>query len=92
MTKYILVFVGGGVGSMARLFVTSLVGKQVGTVFPWGTLAVNLFGALVIGVLIELMALRWSTPESQRYLLVTGFLGGFTTLLRSVADRITMRA
>lgn len=79
MAKYTLVFLGGGIGSMARLFVTSLIGKQVGAAFPWGTLAVNLVGALLIGLLIELMALRWSAPESQRYLLVTGFLGGFTT-------------
>jgi CrcB protein len=79
MTKYLLVFVGGGIGSMARLFVTSFTGKQIGTAFPWGTLSVNLLGALVIGLLIELMALRWSAPEAQRYLLVTGFLGGFTT-------------
>lgn len=79
MTQYVLVFVGGGVGSMARLLVTSLVGRQVGSAFPWGTLAVNLLGALLIGLLIELMAVRWSAPEAQRYLLVTGFLGGFTT-------------
>lgn len=79
MTKYLLVFFGGGIGSMARLFVTSLMGKQIGTTFPWGTLTVNLLGALTIGLLIELMALRWSAPETQRYLLITGFLGGFTT-------------
>lgn len=79
MTKYLLVFVGGGIGSMARLFVTSFAGKQMRTAFPWGTVAVNLLGALVIGLLIELMALRWSAPEAQGYLLVTGFLGGFTT-------------
>jgi fluoride exporter len=79
MGTYVVVFVGGGIGSMARLFIISLMGKQVGTAFPWGTLAVNLLGALVIGLLIELMALRWSASESQRYFLVTGFLGGFTT-------------
>lgn len=38
---------------MARLFVTSLVGKHVGTAFLWGTLAVNLLGALAIGLLIK---------------------------------------
>jgi CrcB protein len=72
-------FVGGGIGSIARLFVASLVGKQIGTAFPWGTLAVNLIGALVIGLLIEVMAFRWSVTENLRYLLVTGFVGGFTT-------------
>ncbi len=79
MIKYVLVFVGGGIGSMARLFVTSLVGKQISTAFPWGTLAVNLLGALAIGLLIELMALKWSISQDQRYLLITGFIGGFTT-------------
>lgn len=79
MTKYVLVFVGGGIGSMARLFVTSLVGKQMNTAFPWGTLTVNLLGALAIGLLIELMAFKWSISDDQRYLLITGFIGGFTT-------------
>jgi CrcB protein len=64
---------------MVRLFVTGLIGKHVGTAFPWGTLVVNLIGALAIGLLIEFMALRWSASEIQRYLLITGFLGGFTT-------------
>lgn len=79
MTKYVLVFVGGGIGSMVRLFVTSLVGKQMNTAFPWGTLTVNLLGALAIGLLIELMAFKWSISDDQRYLLITGFIGGFTT-------------
>ena len=79
MTHYLLVFCGGGLGSIARLFVTSLLGTQMGTTFPWGTLAANLIGALMIGLLIEVMALKWSATEVYRYLLVTGFLGGFTT-------------
>lgn len=77
--NYLIVFIGGGLGSMSRLFVSSQVGKFAGTGFPWGTLAVNLLGALIIGVLIEFMAIKWSASEYQRYLLVTGFLGGFTT-------------
>jgi CrcB protein len=77
--NYLFVFLGGGIGSMVRLFVSSQMGRHIGNTFPWGTLVVNLTGALIIGLLIEFMAQKWSAPEHYRYLLVTGFLGGFTT-------------
>ena len=77
--NYVFVFLGGGIGSMARLFVSSQMGKYIGTAFPWGTLIVNLAGALIIGLLIQFMVQKWSAPEHYRYLLITGFLGGFTT-------------
>ncbi len=79
MTNYLLVFCGGGIGSVIRLFFTSQIAKHIGTSFPWGTLAVNLVGALIVGLLIELMAFRWDASDAQRHLLVSGFLGGFTT-------------
>src|ERR1700761_77934 len=79
-TTILLVFFGGGVGSVARYVMTNAVSRAVpGSVFPWHTLSVNLLGALTIGVFLEMLALRISMPEPSRFLLVTGFLGGFTT-------------
>ena len=77
--KLLLVFVGGGFGSVARFMMMKAIGRVIGTEFPWHTLGVNLLGALIIGALTEFMALRVSGIESMRLLLVTGFLGGFTT-------------
>lgn len=76
---YLMVFLGGGVGAMSRLAVSSFVGKQAGGDFPWGTLIVNLIGAFAIGLIVEMLALKFSASQNLRYLLVTGFLGGFTT-------------
>lgn len=78
---YAMVFLGGGFGAMARFGLSALVSRYLaaGSDFPWGTLAVNLIGALAMGMLIELVALRVDMPDHIRLLLVTGFLGGFTT-------------
>lgn len=81
MDKVLLVFVGGGIGSITRYGAMHAISRYLapGSGFPWPTLGVNAIGALVIGVLVEILALRLSAPESARLFLVTGFLGGFTT-------------
>jgi CrcB protein len=78
MTKVILVFIGGGFGSAARYGTTLLATRLFGSAFPWGTLAVNLIGCLLIGVLFGVS--DWGAVNPQtRLLLMTGFLGGLTT-------------
>lgn len=77
--SFMLVFFGGGVGAMARYGMTTFIGHHMGKAFPWHTLGVNLIGALVIGALTEFLSLRVSGVDHARLLLVTGFLGGFTT-------------
>lgn len=75
----LFVFVGGGVGSVARYAMMRGIGRFVSSDFPWHTLGVNLLGALFIGAVTEFLALRVSAVEPARMLLITGFLGGFTT-------------
>ena len=77
--NFLLVFLGGGAGSVSRYLMMKAIGRVMGGDFPWHTLGVNLCGALIIGALTEYMALRVSAIEPMRLLLVTGFLGGFTT-------------
>lgn len=73
-SSLLLVGLGGAAGSMLR-YVVSLVGLALfGAGFPWGTLAVNVVGSGVIGVLAGL-----GMQGGMRNLLVPGFLGGFTT-------------
>lgn len=76
---YVAVFVGGGLGAVARFALSSAIGQKMGIGFPWGTLAVNLLGALLIGLITETLALKLEAPAALRSFLVTGFLGGFTT-------------
>lgn len=77
--KYaLLVFLGGGVGSVLRYWVGKLFQGPLGT-FPAGTMIVNVVGSLLIGVLIGYGLKNGGLSEPQTLLLVTGFCGGFTT-------------
>ena len=79
MRHVLLVAVGGALGSVLRYLTTVLALRWLGPEFPWGTLAVNLVGSFLIGVVNELGldALRLA-PET-RLLLATGVMGGLTT-------------
>ena len=70
---------GGALGSVARYVTAALVVQATGSGFPWGTLAVNIIGGFLIGIVAELMASRWSVTAELRGFLITGILGGFTT-------------
>jgi len=76
----LLVFLGGGAGALARHFMAIAIKHHTeGKSFPYHTLSINLLGAFLIGVIMEILALRTSLPGGAQLLLVTGFLGGFTT-------------
>lgn len=79
MSALLSVAVGGAIGSVARYLVVGRMTHWLGIGFPWGTLSVNVIGGLTIGVLAEVMALKWSVSPDMRLFLITGILGGFTT-------------
>ena len=70
---------GGAVGALMRFWVSSSVYSLLGRGFPYGTLAVNLFGSLVMGVLYVLLLERLSLSAEWRAALLVGLLGAFTT-------------
>jgi CrcB protein len=70
---------GGALGSAARYLFAGQVARLVGGGFPWGVMAVNVVGSLIMGLLVELMALKWSVSPEMRAFLTVGVLGGFTT-------------
>lgn len=79
MNGFLLVFLGGGLGSAARHGVNLLSAHFVGTRYPFGTFAINVVGSLVIGLLAGWFALRTAVPDNARLFLTTGIVGGFTT-------------
>ncbi len=79
MNHILLVAAGGAVGSVGRHLVNLAALRAFGPAFPIGTLAVNVFGCLTMGVFIALLAARWQGAAELRLLVTTGFLGGFTT-------------
>jgi CrcB protein len=72
---------GSALGGGARLYVSTVVSRSLGTDFPWGTLVVNVAGCLLVGVLGALFAPpgRMHDLQDLRVFLVVGMLGGFTT-------------
>ncbi len=80
MNKALLVGVGGFVGSILRYWVSGWVQQVTASAgFPFGTLAVNLLGCLVIGFLSQLADVRGVFTPETRALVFVGVLGGFTT-------------
>lgn len=79
MLNILLVAVGGAVGSVCRYLTGLAALRLIGSGFPWGTLTVNIVGSFAIGCLAEAIIRGASAPVDLRLLLITGFLGGFTT-------------
>src|SRR5574340_751305 len=78
MDRYLLVMAGGAAGSLARYAAGTAIMTRFGSGFPMGTLAVNVTGSFLIGLLMTLFTEYLPHPY-WRLLLVVGFLGGYTT-------------
>ncbi len=86
MLKFVLVFAGGGIGSLLRYGTGLLMLRLVGTGFPVGTLAVNLIGCTVMGIFARALPVPGDGGADMRLLLMTGVLGGFTTFSAFALD------
>lgn len=75
----VLIAVGGAAGAVARYLVDMTISQRWPSAFPWGTLAVNLSGSLVLGVLFALTVERGVLPASSRAPVMIGFIGAYTT-------------
>ena len=85
----ILVIVGGAVGSAARYLLSRLSLALIGPAYPWGTLAANVIGGFLMGVLAGALA-RIGGSEQTRLLLGVGVLGGFTTFSSFSLETVVM--
>ena len=78
-----LVGVGGGLGAMLRFLTVNQAARLFGAGFPVGTLTVNVVGSFLIGIVAGAILSRLPSEalsiDEWRALLITGFLGGFTT-------------
>ncbi|MFN7102559.1 MAG: fluoride efflux transporter CrcB [Pseudorhizobium sp.] len=90
MSNILLVAIGGATGSVLRYLIGHWSLRQFGPGFPWGTLIVNIVGSFAIGILVEFIARRLNAPAEMRLLLVTGFLGGFTTFSAFSLDALVL--
>ncbi len=77
--KWLLIACGGAFGSLARYWMQGTVYSVTGWGFPLGTVAVNILGCLLIGVLYALFSGPYPVRDEIRIGLIVGVLGGFTT-------------
>ena len=78
MTLWALVALLGGLGAVTRFLIDRLIGTTWGRSFPFGTVAINILGSGAAGVVLGVTAYE-STSPTFTLLMLTGFLGGFTT-------------
>ena len=73
------IFLGGGLGALARFFVSTVVNERVGSNFPYGTLTVNVVGSFLMGFLAMWLVEKLGLNPLLRLAIFVGFLGAFTT-------------
>jgi fluoride exporter len=80
LDRYVVVFLGAGIGGVARYLAGVWIMAKYGGRFPLGTLCINVSGSFFIGVLMTLLTERLPSPHPHwRLFLVVGILGGYTT-------------
>ncbi len=84
-----LIFFGAGIGANLRYWLGGWAQARFGTSFPWGTLFVNVSGALLIGLFLGLQA-RHGWPNGWRLLVALGLLGGYTTFSAFSVETLAM--
>ena len=75
----VTIAIGGGLGSIARFFISKGMENLFGSSFPFGTLTVNVAGSFILGWLFTFFVERPEINSSLRLGLIVGFLGAFTT-------------
>jgi CrcB protein len=76
---YLLVFIGGGLGSTLRHAINVVCTRTLGTAFPYHTFIINITGSTIMGLIAGYLAFRGDAAQSWRLFLMTGILGGYTT-------------
>lgn len=79
LNQILAIAAGGAAGAVMRYWVANATHGLLGRGFPWGTLAVNVLGSLLMGLLFVWLTERSSLGPEWRALLLVGFLGAFTT-------------
>lgn len=92
MANALWIFIGSGLGGLARWSLSGLMAERFGETFPWGTMLVNVSGSFLIGLLFTLTGPegRWLASVSLRQFFMFGLLGGYTTFSSFSLQTLTL--
>jgi CrcB protein len=79
LQKYLLIALGGALGSIARYWVGSAIGSRMGTRFPYGTFVINISACIIVGFSVTYLGKRVELSPAWRYLIPVGFVGAYST-------------
>ena len=79
LQKYLLIALGGALGSMARFWVGSAVASRLGTKFPYGTFVINITACIIIGFFLTFLGRHAELSPAWRFLVPVGFIGAYST-------------
>jgi CrcB protein len=90
--SYLLVAIGGALGSMARQWCGVAAARYWSIAFPWGTIAINVLGSLAIGAFAALTDVngRWPMGGLARQFVMVGICGGYTTFSSFSLQTLTL--
>jgi CrcB protein len=89
---YLWIAIGSALGGMARFWLSGVSARLFGEAFPWGTLIVNVTGALVIGLFATLSGSggRLDVDPAMRLFVIVGLCGGYTTFSAFSLQTLTL--
>lgn len=88
--KLVLLCLAGALGTLARYGLAGLVQRLAGTSFPLGTFLVNATGCLLFGLVFGLLEERIGLAGEARFLILTGFMGAYTTFSTYMFESVTL--
>ena len=88
--NYLLVFIGGGIGSTLRHIINIVSPRVLGTGLPYHTFIINITGSIVMGLIAGYLAFKGEASQPWRLFLMTGILGGYTTFSAFSLDAVLL--
>jgi fluoride exporter len=79
MNQLMLIFIGGGLGSLTRFSLSKFIQENIDKTFPFGTLGVNILASIVLGIFVGMVEVKSLTNPNYKALIAIGFCGGFST-------------
>jgi CrcB protein len=89
MKIFFSIAIGGSIGAVSRYYLSKAIANLISSLFPWGTLVINLTGSLLIGFFYNVFD-KTIIPVEMRSFITIGFLGAFTTFSTFALENLNL--